>query len=1037
MMKKLLSFCLAVALVLGLVGMAPEIHAASNMKASESCIAFIKEFEGFSGKPYRDSDGKYTIGYGTRCPDELVDKYMATPMTKEEADAELREKLVTYETAVNQFIDRNGLDYSQQQFDALVSLVFNCGSSWLSKGSTLVKALVSGAVGNDLIYAFSIYSMSGGTRSLGHVRRRLAEANIYLNGIYSRTVPDNFAYVLYNAQGGQIHASGGSYNVQGYDAAQTAAPIATASREGYIFKGWYTAISGGRKVTALDMTTKNATLYARWEEDNGTSAPTDPMEPTDPIEPTVPTDAPSVAVDVTVTGSVVNLRGGPGLSYEVVGSANKGDKLTVIETKKADGYNWGKTAAGWIALKHTNYAAVTAPTEPTPTGPAPTEPAPTEPTACEHEYELSGQKAPTCDAAGGSTYTCKLCGDSYTESVAATGHEYSAATCTKPEICKICGHKNGEPLGHSYEEPTCIKSQVCKVCGQTSGEALGHDFQSATCTAPATCKVCGVTNGKPLSHKYAPATCTAPQTCTDCGHTTGEALGHQFDEATCTKPQICKTCGCVKGVSLSHDYQAASCTEPKTCKTCGHVDGEALGHDYEPATCTAPKTCKLCGETEGDVVDHEYGDDSICDACGFEKPATQVTKTYATIIKTDALNVRVTPDGAICGSLKLGAKVEILEQKMVGDRMWGRCQKGWICLRSYAKLETVTETVTPPVGEPSVPEQITKTYGTVVRTDTLNVRQEPDGTVVGVLYRGDKLEILEQKMVAGRMWGRTEKGWICLRSYVELEVVTETIGGETPPQTPEVTPDSKPQEPVTVTKTYGTVINTNSLNVRLEPDGEIVTKLYRGDRVEILEQKMANGRLWGLCEQGWICMRSYVALETVTETIGGNPEVPPQEEQPEPEKGPTEGTGDNQEQTPSETIVKTYATVILTDSLNIRQNPDGAVCGSMKLGEKAEILEQQFVSGRLWGRTEQGWICMRTYVKLETVTESVNNNVAAPETGMVTASCLNIRSEASTGSAVVGYLFKGATVVILEKKTVNGNTWARIEQGWISMAYVA
>ena len=1011
MMKRLLSLCMAIVLVIGLVGMAPQAHAASDMKASEDCIQFIKEFEGFSGKPYKDSDGKYTIGYGTRCPDDLVEKYMADPMTKEEADRELREKLVTYESEVNRFIDRNGLSYKQQQFDALVSLVFNCGSSWLSKGSTLVKALTTGAQGSDLIYAFSIYSMSGGSRSLGHVRRRLAEANIYLNGLYSRTVPDNFAYVLYNPQGGQIHANGGSYNVQGYDAAETTQPIATASREGYVFKGWYTAISGGRQVTVLDMTTQNATLYARWEKDD---SPADPSDPTEPTEPDVPTD-PREPVTVTVTGSTVNLREGAGLDYKVVGSANRGDKLIVTDTAKADDYLWGKTDAGWIALKHTDYVPpveeTTEATEPSTEATEPsteaTEPSTeaTEPAACDHDYQISSRKEPTCKATGSVSYTCKKCGDAYEETLDKLPHDYSEATCTKPKTCKNCGRTSGEAKGHTYDAPTCTQSQICKVCGQTSGEALGHDFAPATCTAPATCKVCGVTSGSALSHKYSSASCSKPATCSRCGKTKGEALGH--------------------------DYSPATCTKPKTCKVCGRREGEALGHKYNPATCTEAATCQVCGYTSGVALGHSYNGEGQCH-CGAKDPdfkPAEIIKTYGTVIKTDSLNIRVTPDGAICGSLKLGQKVEILEQKMVGDRLWGRCSQGWICMRSYVKLETVTEEAVPPVDPPSVPDTVTKTYGTIVRTDTLNVRENPDGTVVGVLYRGDKVEILEQKLVAGRMWGRTEKGWICLRSYVELEVVTE---GE--PQQPETPPVEKPQEPTTVEKTYGTVINTNSLNVRLEPDGQIVAKLYRGDRVEILEQKMVDGRMWGLCEQGWICLRSYVKLETITETVGGSTPSVPQEPEKDPDVPPQEQPP---QKDPQETVVKTYATVIITDALNVRVTPDGDKCGSLSLGTRIEVLEQKFVSGRLWGRTEQGWICMRSYVKLETVTETVGGEISDVRTGTITATSLNIRAEASTGSAVVGMLYRGDTVTILETKTVNGTEWGRIEQGWISMDYVA
>ena len=58
------------------------------------------------------------------------------------------------------------------------------------------------------------------------------------------------------------------------------------------------------------------------------------------------------------------------------------------------------------------------------------------------------------------------------------------------------------------------------------------------------------------------------------------------------------------------------------------------------------------------------------------------------------------------------------------------------------------------------------------------------------------------------------------------------------------------------------------------------------------------------------------------------------------------------------------------------------------------------------------------------------------ETKTVTASCLRIRSAAGTSNKIVGFLYKGAKVEILETKSVNGTTWGKTAKGWISMEYV-
>lgn len=582
MKRKLL--CLLVVLALALSIPVPG-YAASAMKASDDCLAVIKAFEGFSGKPYRDSDGGYTIGYGTRCPSDKVDYYTKNPMSEAEAEAELRKEMVSYENAVNAFMDKHGISFTQGQFDGVISLVFNCGVAWLNKGSTLIKALTEGDTGNDLIYAFTIYSMNSGNRSIGHVKRRLAEANMYLNASYSRTPPEHYSYVLYDGNGGELS----TYNVQGYDTTIPVAPVPTATYPGKTFRGWYTKATGGVKVTKLDASTKTMTLYAQW----GAAGETVPEDQPSVIIPDenvsqitgslIPSGSGIGAVKVTVTNNSVNLRKGPGTGYAVVGTANKGAQYTITSTYQDKQYLWGRFSGGWICLDYT---------------------------------------------------------------------DYKADTATKPE--------------------------------------------------------------------------------------TGA-----------------------------------------------------------------------------------------------------VTKTYATVSGTDSLNVRQTPDGTVIGSLPEGTKVEILEQKTVNNRLWGRYSGGWICMRSFVKLETVTLT----------PTTVTKTYATVVGTDTLNIRETPDGKVVGSLPEGTRVEILEQKTVNDRLWGRCSDGWICLRSYAKLETVTQVVYQDA--QTTQAQKNSA----------YGQV-TASTLNVRQTPgvNSRIVSWLRRGASVQILQYAKVNGTLWGRTKQGWICLR-YVKMK--------------------------------------------------------------------------------------------------------------------------------------------------------------------------------
>ena len=64
-------------------------------------------------------------------------------------------------------------------------------------------------------------------------------------------------------------------------------------------------------------------------------------------------DDPSGEAAYRVDSENLNMRKGPGTSYDKAGFCPKGT-YTIVETKQADGYMWGrlKSGAGWIALKY-------------------------------------------------------------------------------------------------------------------------------------------------------------------------------------------------------------------------------------------------------------------------------------------------------------------------------------------------------------------------------------------------------------------------------------------------------------------------------------------------------------------------------------------------------------------------------------------------------------------------------------------------------------------------------------------------------------
>lgn len=310
----------------------PRAYAESAMTASESCITFIKEVEGFSSKPYYDYK-QHTVGYGTKCPTDKYFEYLANGITKQEAEILLLETVDDIaETIQKKLIEPYNLTFSQHQFDALVSFSFNLGTSWMTYDSTLRAAILDDADEEGYLYAFSLYCTAGGNYSTGLIHRRLWEANMFLNGVYSQTINDDYGYVFYEPNGGSL-----TYQVQGFVCGNDSAPAADAVRNGDVFLGWYTDLTGGSQVSKLNESLAGKTLFARWQS----SEDSDQQD--------------TLSTVIRVTGDVVNIRKGPGTNYGVSKQVYQNDILVLSHVTNLSGRNWGKVQEGWICLEYTNY----------------------------------------------------------------------------------------------------------------------------------------------------------------------------------------------------------------------------------------------------------------------------------------------------------------------------------------------------------------------------------------------------------------------------------------------------------------------------------------------------------------------------------------------------------------------------------------------------------------------------------------------------------------------------------------------------------
>lgn len=103
---------------------------------SQQGIDFIKRHEGFSSLPYLCAAGKETIGYG-----HVIKQGEQFPcgLTEKQAEDILYDDLAEAEQCI---FDNVIVDLLPNQFDALVSLIFNIGTRAFEK-STLLRMLNS------------------------------------------------------------------------------------------------------------------------------------------------------------------------------------------------------------------------------------------------------------------------------------------------------------------------------------------------------------------------------------------------------------------------------------------------------------------------------------------------------------------------------------------------------------------------------------------------------------------------------------------------------------------------------------------------------------------------------------------------------------------------------------------------------------------------------------------------------------------------------------------------------------------------------
>lgn len=142
-----------------------------------------------------------------------------------------------------------------------------------------------------------------------------------------------------------------------------------------------------------------------------------------------------------------------------------------------------------------------------------------------HSYTGTVTTAATCTTAGVKTFTCE-CGNSYTESIPATGHKWDSGVVTT------------EPT----EEKEGVRTYTCTVCGETYTEsipALEHEHSYVSTVVSPTCTNQGYTEhvcscGDSYKDTYVDATGHnyVDGVCSVCGEADPDAVDEEIENGT-------------------------------------------------------------------------------------------------------------------------------------------------------------------------------------------------------------------------------------------------------------------------------------------------------------------------------------------------------------------------------------------------------------------------------------------------------------------------------------------------------------------------
>ncbi|MDM1004777.1 SH3 domain-containing protein [Clostridium perfringens] len=409
-----------------------------------------------------------------------------------------------------------------------------------------------------------------------------------------------------------------------------------------------------------------------------------------------------------------------------------------------------------------------------------------------------------------------------------------------------------------------------------------------------------------------------------------------------------------------------------------------------------------------------------------EKPSTpETTKKTGIVNVSSSLNVRseASTSSKVIGSLSGNSKITIIGEEGAFYKIEYKGSHGYVA-KEYVK--DVTEinnsnqgTQTP--EKPSTPETTKKT-GIVNVSSSLNVRSEASTSskVIGSLSGNSKVTIVGEEGAFYKIEYKGSHGYVA-KEYVKD--VTESNNSNQGTQTPE-----KPSTPETTKKT-GIVNVSSSLNVRSEAStsSKVIGSLSGNSKVTIVGEEGAFYKIEYKGSHGYVA-KEYV--KDVTESNNSN-----------------QGTQTPEKPSTPETTKKT-GIVNVSSSLNVRSeaSTSSKVIGSLSGNSKVTIVGEEGAFYKIEYKGSHGYVA-KEYVKDVTESNNSNQGTQTPEkpstpettkkTGIVNvSSSLNVRSEASTSSKVIGSLSGNSKITIVGEEGAFYKIEYKGSHGYVAKEYI-